>query len=80
MVKDATHEAVPILRADYEALIEALQKAKAGINAMLIMADIAKPQKLDETLCWIHNDDLAKSLASDALARIDAVLAKVAPP
>lgn len=76
--RGSQNQAVTITREDFDAMITALRKANLGINSLITMMNIAKPEKLDESLCWRHNNDLAHSRAEDALIAIDAALARLA--
>ncbi len=63
----------PPSRDDAGAVSAALRVAREAIRALLTMSDTAKPTKLDAALPWRDNDLLARSMAEDALAAIDAL-------
>lgn len=67
MVKDATHEAVPILRADYEALIALVRMFEKSV-----IYEISKSRR--------SGDDEGASLKALTLSVIQSALAKVAAP
>lgn len=67
MVKDATHEAVPILRADYEALVALVRMFEKSV-----IYEISKSRR--------SGDDEGASLKALTLSVIQSALAKVATP